>query len=312
MALPPGQTRDSPRSGRFPAVARRLGRPILYVYRNVRLAALGTKARWCRVVDNLAMIIDPSDYVDRAFYVGSYEPHLIRFIRDHVATGDVCVDVGAHKGYVTLHLAHAVGPTDKVIAIEPDPRAAQQLRRNVQRNRLQNVTVYACAAADRAGTCDFTLSRQLGWSSRFMNELAKPTAMTSVSVQMRTLDEILSQARIQPGRHRLSFIKIDTEGSEPLVLRGAAETLRIHSPTLLVEINRSSLRAGNFSAQDVAEAFRRFGYQMYRILPDSPQGSARGPRLAPVESLASTGEPDCFDIVALARPPEGTAGLDLP
>jgi hypothetical protein len=55
------------------------------------------------------MRIDPKDRADRAFYLGSYEQHLARVIAATIRPGDVCIGVGAQKGFITLHLAKAVG-----------------------------------------------------------------------------------------------------------------------------------------------------------------------------------------------------------
>lgn len=74
-------------------IARLVGRPALHAWRNARLARLGKALRWRRVVGDLAMWLDPSDFMDRQYYLGKYEPQLVRFISAHVKPGDVCIDV---------------------------------------------------------------------------------------------------------------------------------------------------------------------------------------------------------------------------
>src|SRR6266568_3077417 len=103
-------------------------------YDAMRRSLLGQSPRWRFVAGKFYMHIDPEDWADRAFYLGSYEPHLVALIRAIVRKGDVCLDVGAQKGFMTLHMASAVGPGGRLISFEPDPRAMRALRENVDRN----------------------------------------------------------------------------------------------------------------------------------------------------------------------------------
>jgi FkbM family methyltransferase len=211
------------------------------------------------------MNIDPKDWMDRACYLGSYEQHLIRLIASTVRSGDVWVDVGAQEGFITLHLATAVGPLGRVVAFGPDPRAMESLRSNVQRNGFAQVKLFTCALGDCDAACEFALSHQLGWSSRFPNDLAKPTIASTISVKTRRLDDILAEAGMVAGTHRISFIKIDTEGSELLVLRGARETLTRFRPTIHIEVNKASLAAGGFSTDSMESLLRSLKYELFAL-----------------------------------------------
>jgi FkbM family methyltransferase len=211
------------------------------------------------------MEIDPNDWMDRAFHQGYYEPHLVELIAAIVRPGDVCLDVGAEKGFMTLHMAKAVGRGGRVIAFEPDPRAMELLRRNVEHNGFGQVTLDASALADCETVCEFALSRQLGWSSRFPNNIAKPLVASTISLRTRRLDDIVEAMGIMPETHRLSFVKIDAEGSEPLVLQGARKTLKRFRPTIHLEINRRSLYAGGFSIESVEGFLHSLDYDFFSI-----------------------------------------------
>jgi FkbM family methyltransferase len=239
--------------------------------------------------------------MDRAFYFGSYEQHLVNLVAATVRTGDVCIDVGAQKGFITLHMADAVGPGGLVIAVEPDPRAMDVLRSNVRRNGFQNVRLYSCALGDCDGFCTFTLSHQLGWSSRFPNDLAKTAVATTISVPTRRLDDIIAEAGVAPGGHRISFIKIDAEGSEPLVLQGAQETLAKFRPTIHIEVNKPSLYAGGFTADSLQTMLRQLDYQFYAIRLRRKGGLRRRLFLIPIASL-TVDLGSCEDVLAISSP----------
>lgn len=271
-------------------------------YRAFRLARLGSDPQWRHVPGRFQMLIDPADEMDRAFLFGDYEQPLLRLIHSRVRPGDVCLDIGAQKGFISLHLAQAAGPAGRVLSFEPDPRARQALDGHLRRNRFSHVSVFPCALGDEENTCDFSLTSQLGWSSRFPNQTARSAVTSSIQVPVRRLDDIIAELGLAPERHRLSFIKMDAEGSEPLILAGARRTLRRFRPTLHIEINQASLRAGGFSPDSVETPLRELGYRFHTIACERP--GWRLPRLAlhPVASLNS-GLAPIQDIVALPEPP---------
>jgi FkbM family methyltransferase len=236
-----------------------------WTYWAIRRIALGQAQRWRLVSGKFYMQIDPRDPMDRSFYFGAYEQHLVRLIAATVRPGDVCIDVGAQKGFITSHLAVAVGPGGQVMAFEPDPRAMQALASNVRRNGFEQVKPFACALGDCDGACEFVLSRQLGWSSRFPNEAAQAVVASTTSVCTRRLDDVLAEAGVRPETHRLSFLKIDAEGSEPLILPGARETIERFRPAIHIEVNKASLRAGGFGTDSIESLLRSLDYELFAI-----------------------------------------------
>jgi FkbM family methyltransferase len=273
-------------------------RPIRKSYYALRRALLGRVPKWRLVGGRFYMHIDPDDVMDRAYYFGTYERHLIHLISMMVQRNDVCIDAGAQKGFITLHMAHAVGPRGRVLAFEPDPRAAQQLTAHVQHNGLQHVDVHPYALGDREASCSFSLSRQLGWSSRFPNKLAEPTVTATISIESRPLDEVLRDVFLSESTPPLSFIKLDVEGSEPLVLQGAKETLQRFRPALHMEVNKGSLSTAGFTAAFMEDLLRGLGYRLYGIRLQSR--AWRRPRLSLVSLQSLDGEgSDCRDILAL-------------
>lgn len=157
------------------------------------------------------------------FYRGLFEPVLSSVIQSTVSEGDCCVDAGANVGYFTLLLAHFAGPSGAVISIEPVPRNVQRLQRNVELNNLaERVRTVAAACSDAPGTVNFFVNRvndmhcrltvpgRLEWDHWLMGG---ERAWRPISVPTTTLLEAMGSLA-----NRVSFIKLDIEGAEHLVV----------------------------------------------------------------------------------------------
>lgn len=234
-------------------------------YRAGRLALLPRKESWQRVPGGIWMRITPDDFMDQGFLLGNYEPVLAYLVTRFVRPGDVCVDVGAHEGYITLQLAKAVRDKGRVIAIDPDHRAIAKLSENCARNSFQHVIICNLALGDVAGICEFSFSKQLGYSSRFPNDVAKPLIRSIANVDVKPLDQLLPDLGITSDRHELSFVKIDAEGSEPLVIKGMYATLGQFKPVLWIEVNPESLGSAELSASSIQDPLLEHGYDLYRF-----------------------------------------------
>jgi len=163
---------------------------------------------------------------DHGCWLGSYEldkQHAIwRFRRE----GGTALDVGANVGYYTLLLSRAVGPTGKVVAIEPDARNAAWVRFHTNLNRVSNVEVIVGAVAARTGTATFA---------------AGPTSTTGrvvsdekgQQVPAFTLDDIVFGGHLQIP----SIVKMDIEGSESAALLGARRLLEAGQTTWFVALH---------------------------------------------------------------------------
>lgn len=144
-----------------------------------------------------------------------------RFVRE-VRRGQVVYDIGANVGSYTLLSARLVGPTGLVVAVEPLPENVRYLERHLELNRLDNVSIIPAAATDRVGTLRFR-----GTADRVTSHIA---ADGEVIVDGTTVDTIASA----PGARPPDCIKIDVEGAEADVLRGAVHTLATQRPTIFL------------------------------------------------------------------------------
>jgi FkbM family methyltransferase len=190
---------------------------------------------------------------------GGFERAETEFAIEQARPGTVAIDVGANVGMFTVPLALAVGPSGRVLTIEPSPENVRRLERNLDLNSLENVVVEPIAVGDKAGRLVLQLASDPGFHSTA--EIAESRSVDeSLTVKAETLDQVWLRAHAP----NVTFVKIDTEGSEDAVLRGAEQILRTCQPALLVEAKgRERLRA-------LDAWLGRFGYSRRR-----PRGFAR-------------------------------------
>jgi FkbM family methyltransferase len=167
-----------------------------------------------------------TDFGQGIFHSRKYEEHVRRAAREHLHEGDVAVDVGANVGVLTFLAASIVGPTGRVVAVEPNPDNLQMLYRGIVLNGFGNVEVLPYAASNRRSV--FSLTG--GTSNTHLIGPREPVEGGHF-VQSITLDEALGHLL------RLDFVKMDIEGHEPQAFEGFAGLIERYRPALLVEFN---------------------------------------------------------------------------
>jgi len=138
-------------------------------------------------------------------------------------------------------------------------------------NGLLQVVVHPVALGERHDSADLRVMKSGGGA--YASFTASWIKDGTVTVDVRTLDESL------PRNESISLIKIDVEGHELPLLRGACQTLEKHGPLLYVEVNHLILKdAGSSGAEFIDTAAREFGYvvmpQYLRLMSDATTGMA--------------------------------------
>lgn len=177
----------------------------------------------------------------------------LALLRQLLRPGDTIVDIGANVGSHAIPLAKSLGATTQVHAFEPHPRVFAQLQANARLNRLPNLHLYNLALGDRAGEVAFTDVRSDDYNR------VLPDGAGALTVPMTPLDrfEPLADAPI-------TLLKIDVEGYEPFVLRGAEATLT-RTDFLYLEANAMHACEYGVSVQDLADSLRARGWTLYRV-----------------------------------------------
>ncbi len=146
-------------------------------------------------------------------WLGSYELEKQQQFSDTVKPGDVVFDVGANVGFYTLLSSVLAGESGKVVSFEPSPRNFGFLTRHVQINAMSNVTLYQAAVADEPGEAMFDFADS--------NAKSRLSDAGTHKVRLVSLDDLFARGEVP----RPNLIKIDVEGAEARVLRGARALL---------------------------------------------------------------------------------------
>lgn len=184
---------------RLPGFVRRAAGALIGKAR-VRIRAGPNRGRWWSLAS-----------AGRGAAAGSFEARRVDGLLRLLRMGDVVWDIGAHKGYVALAASRAVGRDGRVYAIEPAPDNLRFLQRHVAWNDAANIEVVATAVSDRDGRAQFGGS---GSSITYRLDHGDD------EVEVRTLPTLLADGLMRP-----TVLKIDVEGSEGAVLRGAGAAL---------------------------------------------------------------------------------------
>lgn len=195
----------------------------------------------------LRVVIEPRH--EKFYWTGSYELPVQQALVAALSPGGVLWDIGAHAGFFSVLAGRLVGPTGRVVAVEPMPENRRRVLESVKLNGLENVDVLPFAVAAEAGTA---VLYPVGASS--MWTLAEQEAgEPGRAVECVTLMGLATRAP-EP-----DVVKIDVEGAELDVIRGGVELLLRARPRLLVE----------FVSDDVVGAARRLlpPYRFERLGP---------------------------------------------
>jgi FkbM family methyltransferase len=231
--------------------------------------------------DGTRLFVDLSDHaIGLPIVRDQYEQAELRFIQQTVRAGDHVIDLGAHIGFFTIQMAALVGPRGSVTAFEPFDDNAQLLARSIRENRYEDrVTLERAAAASRSGRVGLAFATEtLNSGGAFVAGEAAVAGHQIREVRAVAIDDVSFKGRI-------SFIKMDVEGAEPLVLQGAARLIARDRPIVLSELHASQLaRVSNRSADAFLGELRTMGYGVYRL-----DGDRRGAELttAPPEPVCS-------------------------
>jgi FkbM family methyltransferase len=170
--------------------------------------------------------------------------------------GDIVIDIGAHIGPYTIIASKRVGPNGKVIAIEADPDNFDLLNRNIHLNKLSNVIALNYAVYSEEKRIKLYFPSRVGEKSSYtkyntiMSDRAAHGQQNFVEVNANTLDYLLLSYMIK--QEEVNWIKIDVEGAEYEVLKGAKDILsKCSDITLLIEIH--NLSAGNILYKPIQE-----------------------------------------------------------
>jgi FkbM family methyltransferase len=189
-------------------------------------------------------------------------------ITELVRPGDVAFDIGANVGLYAVQLSRLCGPAGHVWAFEPAPDTYWRLRETLALNRCANVSPVQGAVCNEDGTVrmglfgpEFSEWNSIGNHLMHTEQGSPVSPQKSIEVPAITLDKFCEANGID----RINFLKVDVEGFECSVFRGAQRLLTEHRVDYICfEISKEPLKGAGIESRDVFVALGAHGYAAYR------------------------------------------------
>jgi FkbM family methyltransferase len=173
---------------------------------------------------------------DKGIWTGTYESSFASRLAASVTPGTVAYDIGGWHGFFAGVMA-AQGASH-VHVFEPLPANAERIRRLVALNPDRKITLHACAAGERESEMDLIIMQETSMAKLEASTFqAENTSATRLRVIVRSIDVLIAADEIAPP----ALMKIDVEGAEVMVLRGARETIHRYRPVILAEVHSTTL-----------------------------------------------------------------------
>jgi FkbM family methyltransferase len=183
----------------------------------------------------------------------------LTMLRSLIQPGMVIADIGANVGFYSVEMAKCVGPSGCILAFEPDPLSFQLLQERVNQASLPNVETYQVALSDKSGRAALYCSAY----NRADNRLSPSHTESHVEVcevDVRRLDDFLSGRDIH-----IDGMKIDVQGNEEQVLRGASEILRRGVRWIWLEFSPIHLRGSGSDPERFLESLDTLGMDLFEV-----------------------------------------------
>jgi len=181
------------------------------------------------------------------FIKGTYEPKNVEAIQKTVREKDIAYDIGAHVGYFSILMGDLVGSGGKVIAFEPRRLNLNYLKWHISTNHCENIKIFVKALGDYSGHAK--LETRTGSGTGYISETGDE------NVEITSIDELVESGILPPP----TFLKIDVEGGEIAVLRGAQKVIEKQRPRMILATHgdkidaecRTLLREWNYDIHDI-------------------------------------------------------------
>lgn len=216
---------------------------------------------------NLKFCCDLTEHMgSQIFFKGSYSGEQLTLLRRLLREDSVFVDVGANQGEFTICAAGLIDPKKGAVhAFEPVSTVRTRLERNVAANGFTHVTIHSTGLSDMAAN-DVPIYGADAVFADGTENIGLPTlfdvqgrSVLLEKIALRRLDDVLGDSR------RVDVVKIDVEGAEWSVLRGAEGIIDVSRPAIIFEANEETCRAAGYSIHELVGWLVKKDYRLWSI-----------------------------------------------
>lgn len=187
---------------------------------------------------------------------GTYEPDMIACMEDLLKPEDVFIDLGANEGFFSIIGSQLVGKKGKIIAIEPQARLQEVIKRNIDLNNCENTTIMKTIVSNHNQNMELYLTPNLNSGA---SSIIRPTKykLPTENVPTMTLNQIFTKKCIT----HCKLLKIDIEGGEYEAILGALPLLKNKKiENIALELHPNILSKRELCTEDVIEPLKDSGY----------------------------------------------------
>jgi len=206
------------------------------------------------IPNNLAWAFPNGDY---------YEENVINFLDIIVKSYDkpVLIDVGANFGYYSVRYEHLCS---HIFAFEPVSTTYNVLKKNIESNAVKNITLFKIGVSDTTGQQEINLYNVSGNNSLFARTVPDDHPLKKIgkeTIKLNSLDILIKNGRVTIP----DIIKIDVEGAELDVLKGAKNTIASHRPAIIFEYSESTSVDAGYTKEALLNVLELIDYHVYGI-----------------------------------------------
>lgn len=215
-----------------------------------------SKTKRTAIIEGITYELDLKETIENQIYNYScYEPLTRSVINKYIKPGMTIFDIGANFGCHTLWFAKLVAEYGKVYAFEPMEYAISKLKRNIELNNFNNITLETCALSN------IVLKNQPTYFQSSYPINRHPQKPKKEHINFTTLDNYIRTNNIT----KLDFLKIDTDGYEYKIIQGGLNSISKFKPTMIIEFGKYTLKKYGDSLSNLIKLLDSLSYSFYSI-----------------------------------------------
>jgi len=208
---------------------------------------------------NFCVNINTKYPIEREMISGKYSPDITNTFESVINQGDICFDIGANVGALTLVMSKLTGTSGIVYSFEPNQIVFNRLLENIEMNKLKNVIPIKLGLGEKNENMGLYISNEDPGNAGLTKGL-----IYDELIQVTSLDSFVDSNSID----KIDLIKVDVEGMEYSVFLGGQKSLRIHKPTIIFETLKNRRERRPQVYEDLEIFLQRLGYLLFRIESD--------------------------------------------